>query len=37
MGETAKFEVGGKSIDLPVLKGTEGPAVIGSLRLQFFQ
>src|SRR5438270_8234001 len=28
MGETAKISVGGKAIDLPVLKGTVGPDVV---------
>src|SRR3982751_2986748 len=33
MGETARFEVGGKSVDLPVLKGTAGPDVIDIRKL----
>jgi citrate synthase len=33
MGETAKVSLGGKSVDLPVLKGTEGPDVIDVRRL----
>ena len=33
MGETAKFEIGGKSVDLPVLKGTAGPDVIDIRKL----
>src|SRR5438046_10393308 len=28
MGETAKIGIGGKTIDLPVLKGTVGPDVV---------
>ena len=28
MGETAKISIGGKAIDLPVLKGTVGPDVV---------
>src|SRR3954465_472795 len=33
MGETAKFEVGGKSVELPVLKGTTGPDVVDIRKL----
>ena len=33
MGETAKFEVGGKTVELLVLKGTAGPDVIDIRKL----
>src|SRR3982750_774692 len=33
MGDTAKFNVGGKTIDLPVLKGTDGPDVVDIRKL----
>src|SRR5438552_6155125 len=33
MGDTAKFEFGGKSVDLPLLKGTDGPPVVDIRKL----
>jgi citrate synthase len=33
MAESAKFEIGGKTIDLPVMKGTTGPDVVDIRKL----
>ncbi|WP_337185377.1 citrate synthase [Phenylobacterium sp.] len=33
MGDTAKFEIDGKSVDLPVLRGTDGPPVVDIRKL----
>src|SRR5262245_44792155 len=33
MGETAKLAIGGKTYDLPVLKGAEGPDVVDIRKL----
>jgi citrate synthase len=33
MGDTAKFELDGKSIELPLLKGTDGPPVVDIRKL----
>lgn len=33
MGDTAKFQIGDKSVDLPVLKGTVGPDVVDIRKL----
>jgi citrate synthase len=33
MGDTAKFQVDGKTVDLPVMRGTDGPAVIDIRKL----
>jgi citrate synthase len=33
MGETAKFSIGAKTIDLPILKGTTGPDVVDIRKL----
>ena len=33
MGSTAKFEIDGKSVELPVLRGTDGPAVVDIRKL----
>lgn len=33
MGETAKVSVDGKSVELPILKGTDGPAVVDIRKL----
>ena len=33
MADTAKFEIDGKSVSLPVQRGTDGPAVIDIRKL----
>ena len=33
MGSTAKFEIDGKTVELPVLRGTDGPAVVDIRKL----
>lgn len=33
MGDTAKFEIDGKSVELPVQRGTDGPAVVDIRKL----
>ena len=33
MGDTAKFEFDGKSVDLPLLRGTDGPPVVDIRKL----
>ena len=33
MGETAKFQIGGKTVELPVLKGVSGPEVVDIRKL----
>ena len=33
MGNTAKFEIDGKTVELPVLRGTDGPAVVDIRKL----
>ena len=33
MGDTAKFEIDGKVVELPVLKGTDGPPVVDIRKL----
>ena len=33
MGSTATFEIDGKTVELPVLRGTDGPAVVDIRKL----
>ena len=33
MGDTAKVSFDGKSVELPILKGTDGPAVVDIRKL----
>jgi citrate synthase len=33
MGDTAKVDLGGKTVELPILKGTDGPAVVDIRKL----